>query len=104
MTSTRALSSCGTTASAACAGDSDGYRNLMSSTPATPPPSCAAMNTGAEDGAMPAKLSENIRPMVIAGLVKLVEEVNQYAAPIQAPTAAGAVPALPDRASAKITS
>ena len=42
----------------------------------------AAMNAGTEAGAMPAKVSENIRPMVIAGLAKLVEEVNQYAAPM----------------------
>ncbi len=47
-----------------------------------PPPSCAAMNTGADDGAMPARVAENIRPIVIAGLAKLVEEVNQYAAPM----------------------
>ena len=33
-------------------------------------------------GAMPAKVSENIRPMVMAGLAKLVEEVKKYAAPI----------------------
>ena len=38
-----------------------------------PPPICAAMNTGAEDGAMPANVSENMRPTVIAGLAKLVE-------------------------------
>ena len=40
------------------------------------------MKAGTEDGAMPAKVSENIRPMVMAGLAKLVEEVNQYAAPM----------------------
>ena len=33
-------------------------------------------------GRCPAKVSENIRPMVMAGLAKLVEEVNQYAAPM----------------------
>jgi hypothetical protein len=37
----------------------------------------AAMNTGADEGAMPVKLSENIRPTVIAGLAKLVDAVNQ---------------------------
>ena len=31
---------------------------------------------------MPAKVSENIRPTVIAGLAKLVEEVKKYAAPM----------------------
>src|ERR1700724_554308 len=52
---------------------------------------------------MPAKVAENIRPTVIAGLAKLVEDVKKYAAPIYAPTAAGADRARPDRASAKIT-
>ena len=33
-----------------------------------------------EPGAMPAKVSENIRATVTAGLAKLVELVNQYAA------------------------
>ena len=54
----------------------------MISTPAIPPPIWAAMNTGTEDGAIPAKVLENMRPMVIAGLAKLVEAVNQYAAPM----------------------
>ena len=31
---------------------------------------------------MPAKVSENIRPMVIAGFAKLVDQVKKYAAPI----------------------
>jgi len=35
------------------------------------------MNAGAELGAIPAKLSENIRPTVTAGLAKEVELVNQ---------------------------
>jgi hypothetical protein len=34
-------------------------------------------NAGAEGGAMPAKVSEKMRPTVIAGLAKLVELVNQ---------------------------
>ncbi len=37
-------------------------------------------NPGTDDGAMPAKVSENIRATVTAGLAKLVELVNQYAA------------------------
>src|SRR5258708_36359750 len=69
-----------------------------------PPMTSAAMKLGAEDGAIPAKVSENMRPTVIAGFAKLVEEVKKYAAPIYAPTAAGAVRARPVRASAKITS
>jgi hypothetical protein len=32
---------------------------------------------GDRGGAMPAKVSENMRPMLIAGLAKLVELVNQ---------------------------
>ena len=31
---------------------------------------------------MPAKVSENIRPTVTEGFAKLVEDVNQYAAPM----------------------
>ena len=62
---------------AAWAGVSAGYRNLMMMTPTIPPPTCAAMNTGADDGAIPANVLENIRPTVIAGLAKLVDEVNQ---------------------------
>ena len=40
------------------------------------------MKLGTEDGAMPAKVFENIRPMVMAGFAKLVEEVKKYAAPM----------------------
>jgi len=54
----------------------------MSSTATMPPMIWAPMKDGTEDGAIPAKVSENIRPMVMAGLAKLVEEVNQYAAPM----------------------
>jgi hypothetical protein len=46
----------------------------------TAPTSWARTNPGASDGAMPAKLSLMLRATVIAGLAKLVEEVNQYAA------------------------
>ena len=74
--------SCGTTICAAWAGVSAGYKNLIRSTPAIPPPSCARMNTGTEDGAIPANVLENIRPIVMAGLAKLVDAVNQYAAPM----------------------
>ena len=63
----------------------------------------AAMKPGTEAGAIPAKVSENIRPMVMAGLAKLVEDVKKHAAPMYAPTAAGAARLRPDRASAKIT-
>jgi len=38
---------------------------------------CAIRKGGAEDGAMPAKLSVNARASVTAGLAKEVEAVNQ---------------------------
>ncbi|HEX2807589.1 MAG TPA: hypothetical protein VHN80_15605 [Kineosporiaceae bacterium] len=63
----------------------------------------AAMNGSAEDGAMPAKVSEKIRPMVTAGLANEVEEVYQYAAPMYALTAADDSGARPDRDRAKIS-
>ena len=37
----------------------------------------AHMKLGTDDGAIPAKVSENIRPTVIAGLAKLVELVKK---------------------------
>ena len=43
----------------------------------TPPTTWAAMKTGADDGAIPAKVLENIRPIVIAGLAKLADEVKK---------------------------
>src|SRR5689334_2478632 len=61
------------------------------------------MKPGAELGAIPANVSERIRPIVTAGLANDVELVNQYAAPIYAPTAAADKPARPVRARAKIT-
>ena len=76
--------------SEACAGVRRGYRARITSTARAPPMIWAAMNAGTEDGAIPAKVAENIRPTVMAGLAKLVEDVKKYAAPIYAPTAAGA--------------
>jgi hypothetical protein len=40
----------------------------------------AIMNPGADFGAIPAKESERLRPIVMAGLAKLVDEVKKYAA------------------------
>ena len=54
----------------------------MTTTARAPPTIWAATKGSTEDGAMPAKVSENMRPTVIAGLAKLVEEVKKYAAPI----------------------
>ena len=68
--------------SAASAGVMAGYSALMIPAARMPPRICAAMKGGTEDGAMPAKVSENIRPIVMAGLAKLVEEVKKYAAPM----------------------
>ena len=44
------------------------------------PISCATMNAGADDGLMPANVLLSVRAMVTAGLAKLVDDVNQYAA------------------------
>ena len=38
---------------------------------------CATMKPGAEDGAMPAKVSDRLRAIVTAGLANEVEAVNQ---------------------------
>ena len=35
------------------------------------------MNAGTDAGSMPAKVSLSVRPMVTAGLAKLVDDVNQ---------------------------
>ena len=67
--------------SAASAGVTPGYSVLMTTTARAPPMIWAAMKLGTDDGAMPAKVSENIRPTVIAGLAKLAEDVKKYAAP-----------------------
>src|SRR5437899_1523563 len=56
-----------------------GYRNAKSATARKAPAVSHRMNAGTLAGAMPAKLSENMRPNAIAGLAKLVELVNQYA-------------------------
>jgi SAM-dependent methyltransferase len=48
-----------------------------SSKAASAPASCAAMKSGTEEGAMPAKLSDRLRATVTAGLAKDVDAVNQ---------------------------
>ena len=68
---------CGTTTSAASAGVMPGYSVLTTTMASTPPTIYAPMNDGAEAGAMPANVLENIRPIVIAGLAKLAEEVKK---------------------------
>lgn len=54
-----------------------GYRATTSANPAAAPTICAATNGATDAGAIPAKLSENIRPTVTAGLANEVELVNQ---------------------------
>src|SRR3954447_147544 len=59
-----------------------GYNASTSAAPAAAPTSCAARKAGTEAGAIPANVSEKIRPMLTAGLANDVEEVNQYADPM----------------------
>src|SRR5580704_10752532 len=54
-----------------------GYRTLMTATASTSPRSSLATNPGADPGLMPAKLLESMRPTTMAGLAKLVEEVQK---------------------------
>ena len=49
----------------------------MTPTATTAPTTWAATKLGTDEGAMPAKVSENIRPTVMAGLAKLVELVKK---------------------------
>ena len=49
----------------------------MKTKPMDTPTSCMTMNIGAEDGAMPAKVSDRVRAIVTAGFAKPVELVNQ---------------------------
>ena len=63
---------------ASVASDGGGGRGSGSRPKATAAPmSCMTMNIGAEDGAMPAKVSDRVRAMVTAGLAKLVDDVKQ---------------------------
>src|SRR5436309_1105392 len=62
------------------------------------------MNAGIDRGAMPVNVFVKVRATVTAGFAKLVDDVNQYAAPIYAPTANGATDDRPDRAMPNTTS
>jgi hypothetical protein len=57
--------------------------------PSNAPTSWAIMNGRTDAGLIPAKVSENTRPIVTAGFANDVDEVNRYADPIQAATATG---------------
>ena len=50
---------------------------------------CATMNPGVSAGRIPANVSLAARARVTAGFAKEVEDVNQYAAAMYAPTANG---------------
>ena len=56
-----------------------GFRvEVRTSSSATAPPTIwKAMNAGTEDGLMPAKVLVKVRPIVTAGLAKLVEDVKK---------------------------
>ena len=71
----RHAGSCGTAIRSA--GRAVGHSTRARPTPAAAPTSWAATNAGTETGAMPAKVSLNIRPAVTAGFAKDVDEVNQ---------------------------
>ena len=59
-----------------------GYSASTTAAPTASPTSWAATKAGTEEGAMPAKVSVKMRPIVTAGLANEVELVNQYAAPM----------------------
>ena len=54
-----------------------GWNSSVWAAPRAAPTSWAAMNAGTDAGAIPVKVSVNIRPMVTAGLAKEVEEVKK---------------------------
>ena len=68
------------------------------------PTSCAAMKPGADDGAMPAKVSDSVLATLTIGLAKLVDEVKKYAPPIHTPTDTATTYGLPCRTAPWITS
>ena len=53
-----------------------GKRSLRRATAIPVPTICMMMNIGAENGSIPAKVSERDRATVTAGLAKLVDEVK----------------------------
>ena len=81
-----------------------GHSSRIVPTATAAPTSWAATKAATEAGAMPAKVFENIRATVTAGLAKLVDDVNQYAPVMYAPTAKGTVAVRPLRTTPKMTS
>ncbi len=68
------------------------------------PTSCIKINIGTDSGAMPANVLVRLRAKVTAGFARDVDDVNQYAPPIQTPTAKGTAEVRPERDIRKITS
>src|SRR6185503_625283 len=62
---------------------------VASARPSAPPIACAATNAGTSLGSMPANVSVSARASVTAGLANEVDDVNQYAEVMYAPTAYG---------------
>ncbi len=54
-----------------------GYSVRTSASATAAPTTWKTRNAGTDTGSMPAKVSENIRPIVTAGLAKLVDEVKK---------------------------
>src|SRR4051794_6699749 len=96
----RPAGSCGTTTSSAAA---TGCRNFTSATVQSALTICTATKGGTDDGRMPANVSLSMRAIVTAGFANDVDDVNQYADAMYAPTANGATLARPDRTIPKIT-
>src|ERR1700737_2278926 len=68
----------------------EGQARARNSAVATAAPAhCATIKPGTSTGRMPEKVFVAARAIVTAGFAKLVEEVNQYAAVMYAPTANG---------------
>src|SRR5262249_42143554 len=78
----------GTTTSGAASGNA-GTSQRNSAVASAAPTSCATTKPGTSWGRIPAKVSVAARARVTAGFAKLVEDVNQYAAAMYAPTANG---------------
>jgi hypothetical protein len=68
--------------SAASAAVTPGYSAWIARTARTPSMTWATMKEGTDAGESQRKVAKNIRPMVMAGLAKPVEDVRKYAAPI----------------------
>src|SRR4029453_13166786 len=83
---------CGARISSAACTISLGASQRKSAVAATPPIAWPARNPGTTTGRIPAKVSLAARASVTAGLANDVEEVNQYAPVMYAPTAKATTP------------